>query len=207
MASIYDLKPRFQALLRPTVERLAAAGVTANQVTLAAMVLSIVAGAVIALFAGSRLVLLILPLTLFARMALNAIDGMLAREHSQKSRLGALLNEIGDVVSDLALYLALVPALGAYGVAATPIVAFAVGAVLTEFAGVLGQTIGGGRRYDGPMGKSDRAAAVGTTAFLHALFGLPVVLLDGIFVTLALTTLWTVWNRMQAALKAADGTS
>ena len=40
-------------------------------------------------------------------MALNAIDGMLAREHGQQSRLGALLNELGDVVSDAALYLPL----------------------------------------------------------------------------------------------------
>ena len=44
-------------------------------------------------------------------MALNALDGMLAREFNQKSRLGAVLNELGDVVSDTALYLpiALVP--------------------------------------------------------------------------------------------------
>jgi len=38
-------------------------------------------------------------------MALNAIDGMLAREFGQKSRLGACLNELCDVVSDATLYL------------------------------------------------------------------------------------------------------
>ena len=47
---------------------------------------------------------LLLPLWLFVRMALNAVDGMLAREFGQKSRLGAYLNEISDVVSDAALY-------------------------------------------------------------------------------------------------------
>ena len=31
---------------------------------------------------------------LFVRMALNAIDGMLAREHGQKSALGGILNEL-----------------------------------------------------------------------------------------------------------------
>lgn len=36
MISIYALKPKFQNLLRPSVVRLAARGVTANQVTLAA---------------------------------------------------------------------------------------------------------------------------------------------------------------------------
>ncbi len=38
-------------------------------------------------------------------MAFNAIDGMLAREHNQQSKLGAFLNELTDVVSDAALYL------------------------------------------------------------------------------------------------------
>ncbi len=32
--SIYDLKPKFQNLLRPTVVKLAQRGITANQVTL-----------------------------------------------------------------------------------------------------------------------------------------------------------------------------
>ena len=41
MPTIYQLKPAFQNLLRPIVRRLAAAGVTANQVTLAAFVLSV----------------------------------------------------------------------------------------------------------------------------------------------------------------------
>ena len=39
--SIYALKPKFQNLLRPLVRQLAAKGVTANQVTLIACLLSI----------------------------------------------------------------------------------------------------------------------------------------------------------------------
>jgi CDP-diacylglycerol--glycerol-3-phosphate 3-phosphatidyltransferase len=52
MPSIYQLKPRFQALLRPTVQRLHARGVTANQVTLAAAGVSVLLGALVAAFAG-----------------------------------------------------------------------------------------------------------------------------------------------------------
>jgi hypothetical protein len=37
MISIYQLKPAFQGLLRPLVRRLAAVGVTANAVTILAM--------------------------------------------------------------------------------------------------------------------------------------------------------------------------
>ena len=47
----------------------------------------------------------LLPIWLFLRMALNAIDGMLAREFQQQSALGGYLNEITDVVADAALYL------------------------------------------------------------------------------------------------------
>jgi CDP-diacylglycerol--glycerol-3-phosphate 3-phosphatidyltransferase len=50
MASIYDPKPRFQTLLRPLVGRLAGAGVTANQVTLAAAVLSGLTGLGVCLY-------------------------------------------------------------------------------------------------------------------------------------------------------------
>ena len=43
MLSIYQLKPRFQNLLRPLVQRLFDRGITANQVTLsAAIVLSLI---------------------------------------------------------------------------------------------------------------------------------------------------------------------
>ena len=139
---------------------------TANVVTIAAAVLSLVVGGALALRPASRGALLLLPAALFARMALNAIDGMLAREHGQKSRLGALLNELGDVVSDAALYLplALVP-----GFDPRLAVGIVVLAALSEMTGVLGATIGASRRYDGPMGKSDRAFAFGLLALLLGL--------------------------------------
>ena len=104
MLSIYQLKPRFQALLRPLVGRLAAAGVTANGVTLAAMLVSIALGAGLFL-QPEPWAFLLLPLWMFLRMAFNAVDGMLAREFGQQSALGAYLNELSDVVSDAALYL------------------------------------------------------------------------------------------------------
>lgn len=163
MATIYDLKPRFQALLRPLCQRLAGRGATANQVTLATTALSIVHGLAIYLSAGNHVTLLLLPVTLFVRMALNAIDGMLAREHHQKSKLGAVLNEVTDVVSDAALYL---PFAVVAGVPAIAVILAVLLAGLTELTGLVGQTLGAGRRYDGPMGKSDRAFAFGLFAVL-----------------------------------------
>ena len=166
MASIYDIKPAFQNLLRPLTRTLFRAGVTANQITVLAAFLSIATGACIAWQPLARWPLLIVPALLFVRMALNAIDGMLAREHGQKSRLGAVLNELGDVIADTALYLpfALVP-----GFDPLQIVLIVILAILTEMTGVVALQIGAARRYDGPMGKSDRAFLFGLAALLLGL--------------------------------------
>ena len=86
--SIYALKPKFQNLLRPLVHRLHASGVTANQVTLFACAISIVLGIALALASTHAPLFMLLPLWFFLRMALNAMDGMLAREFGQKSALG-----------------------------------------------------------------------------------------------------------------------
>ena len=200
MASIYGLKPAFQGLLRPLTRALAGAGVTANAVTIVAALLSLAVGAAIAITPESRGTLLLLPAALFARMALNAIDGMLAREHGQKSRLGALLNELGDVVSDAALYL---PLARVPGFDPRLVVGTVVLATLTEMTGVLGPTIGASRRYDGPMGKSDRAFVFGLLALLLGL-GVPpgtwLVAVQGAILVLLLVT---VWNRAARALREA----
>jgi CDP-diacylglycerol--glycerol-3-phosphate 3-phosphatidyltransferase len=166
LATIYDLKPRFQALLRPVAQALVRRGVTANHVTLAALLLSLAHGAWLALAPNSRWPLLLLPLTLFLRMALNAIDGMMAREHGMKSAAGAVLNEISDVISDAALYLPL--ALHA-GVNAPLVVLVVILGVIGEMAGALGPMLGVERRYDGPLGKSDRAFGFGLLAVLIGL--------------------------------------
>lgn len=165
--SVYQLKSRFQNLLRPLVVRLAAGGVTANQVTVAAALVSIILGAFLA-WSGNAAWFALVPVWLFLRMALNAVDGMLAREHGLKSTLGAYLNEIGDVVSDAALYapFALVaPFTGPW------IFAVIFFATLTEFAGLAGPSVGASRRYDGPMGKSDRAVVFGVLGAWIAIDG------------------------------------
>ena len=160
--SIYDLKPKFQNLLRPLVIKLEQRGVTANQVTLTACAISVILGLILTALSGYHWLFMLIPIWLFVRMALNAIDGMLAREFNQKSRLGGYLNEITDVVSDAALYL---PFAFIHSFDALQIGLIIWLSALTEFCGVLGQVQGKTRRYDGPLGKSDRA-------FLFGLLGL-----------------------------------
>jgi CDP-diacylglycerol--glycerol-3-phosphate 3-phosphatidyltransferase len=192
------LKPAFQLLLQPHVGRLARAGVTANQVTIAAIIGSIAVGAIVAASYPARWPFLLIPLWLAIRMTLNAVDGMLARDHGMKSRLGAYLNELGDVVSDAALYapVALIPAFGPWWTGLVIVLA-----ALTELAGVIAPTVGASRRYDGPMGKSDRALVFGALG-LWIGFGGPV---PGwfmlIMLVLAVLLAWTVGNRVRAGLR------
>jgi CDP-diacylglycerol--glycerol-3-phosphate 3-phosphatidyltransferase len=197
MPSIYDLKPRFQSLLRPIIKSLARVGLTPNAITLFAVIGSIVTGSMVAI-SGSRPFLLLLPAWLFVRMALNAIDGMMARELGMASQLGAVLNEIGDAVSDLGLYL---PLAFVYHPAQWPVVAFSIGAVLTEFCGLLGRALGATRRYDGPMGKSDRAFVVGAIGLFTFLLPDLMKLWPWIFSIAAFLTLVTCVNRVSRALR------
>jgi CDP-diacylglycerol--glycerol-3-phosphate 3-phosphatidyltransferase len=199
--SIYALKSRFQDLLRPVTVAAAARGVTANQVTLVAAAVSLALGALLASL-GTRhtWLFLLLPVWLFLRMALNAIDGMLAREHGQKSKLGAYLNEIGDVVSDAALMLplALVPPFDPAWVVPAVLLA-----AISEYAGVLGLMVGASRRYDGPMGKSDRALGIGAVGLWLGLAGSLPQSFEWLMPILAGLLLLTIANRIRAGLAEA----
>jgi CDP-diacylglycerol--glycerol-3-phosphate 3-phosphatidyltransferase len=198
LVSVYDLKPKFQTLLRPLCTALARAGITANQITISAAVLSMALGAAIWATCGANWALWLVPVVLFVRMALNAIDGMLAREFNQKSALGAVLNELGDVISDTALYLpfALIP-----GVDASLVALVVAIAVMTELAGVVAVQIGAPRRYDGPFGKSDRAVFFGALAVALAAGLEPGPWVRIALILAALFGLLTIFNRARSALK------
>lgn len=163
--SIYQLKPAFQQFLRPMVSLLASKGVTANQVTIFATLLSIVTS--IYLYSiGPSIEWLLLPIAMFIRMALNAIDGMLAREFDMQSSLGFVLNELGDLVSDAAIYLSIVAITGfhVYGV-----FLFVLLAWLSEIIAILSQQVKQERANHGPLGKSDRAFLFGVLGLLIAI--------------------------------------
>ncbi|WP_313664561.1 CDP-alcohol phosphatidyltransferase family protein [Shinella sp.] len=197
--SIYKLKSSFQNLLRPLVGRLAERGVTANQVTLFAAIVSVGIGALLLANPQPALFALV-PLWMFLRMALNAVDGMLAREHDQKSALGGYLNEITDVVSDAALYLpfALVAPFSLPWLTAIVFLA-----TLTEFTGLLGVAHGKGRSYEGPMGKSDRALLFGALGALVAGFGTLPNWTWHIQPMACVLLVWTVVNRVRAGLASS----
>ena len=198
MISIYQLKPAFQNLLQPILRFLHKLGVTANQLTVAAVVLSGGLGYLFLHYQSHAIILLLLPLGLLLRMALNALDGMMARQYNMQSKLGEVLNEMGDVLSDLAL---IFPLIIVPGIKPWVIVLFGVLSVLNEFAGLLGRALGGARRYDGPMGKSDRALLLGLFCIAYYLWPATHIYANWIFGAACLLLLLSTFTRLKKSLQ------
>jgi CDP-diacylglycerol--glycerol-3-phosphate 3-phosphatidyltransferase len=198
LASIYQLKQKFQNLLRPLVKRLYKIKITANHVTLFALFGSLAVSFIIWQNAQIKWLFYLIPVWMFIRMALNAIDGMLAREFNQKSDLGAYLNELCDVVSDCALYIIFALTANAQLVAAVVILS-----IISEYAGVMAPLIGKERRYDGPMGKSDRAFVFGVLGVIAGA-GIFLNFIDYILLAVAILLCLTIFNRVKNALKKAE---
>lgn len=204
MPSVYQLKAAFSNILRPVTNTLAAKGVSANQITVAAMLGSIIVASGLYAFGGEdeyRLLWLVLPMWMFIRMALNNIDGMLAREHDMSTPKGAILNEMGDVISDSVLFLAFAVIVGIH---VPLLVCLTLLAVMSEMMGVVAVQIGASRRYDGPSGKSDRALFFGILALLYAFGIAPGTWSTFILAVINILLVITLINRAKGALREIE---
>lgn len=197
MPSLMQLKSRLQDRLRPVLRLLHARGITPNALTCLTLVASVVVGVVVAVQAGRTSFLLLLPPWLLMRLALNTLDGMLAREYDLKTPLGAVLNEVSDVVCDAALML---PFSRVAGMPSSLVVLFVVAALISEVAGLAALAApGGARRYDGPLSKPDRTAAFALLALLLGC-GLPAgAWTTALIAALVLLSLLTTVNRVRRA--------
>ena len=197
----YGLKPQFQRLLRPFVKWLAGVGIRANQVTIFACALSAALG-VLLLTSHDPHLFVLLPVVLLVRMALNAADGILAREFAQETRLGVYLNELTDVVSDTFLYL---PFAHLRGFSPFWVWNVVVLAVISEMAGTVAVMAGASRRYDGPLGKSDRALVFGAVGLWAGLAGgLPAPVASLILKIAVILLVATVVNRVRHGLQETN---
>lgn len=197
MISVYQLKPKFQALLQPLLLKLKKWGFTPNSLTILAFLLSLAMG-LMSYYGPREISLVLFPFVLLLRMALNALDGMMARQFQMQSKLGAALNEMGDVLSDIVLYY---PLYLLFSMDQIWIMAFLLLSVLNEFAGIFGQAIGGERRYDGPMGKSDRALVVGVLCILFW-FNAPIYhYLTWIWLLIFGLLIWSTLKRLTYAVR------
>jgi CDP-diacylglycerol---glycerol-3-phosphate 3-phosphatidyltransferase len=121
----------------------------------------------------------------------------LAIEFGQKSRLGGILNETGDVISDIALFSPLAFVAPFSGPSIALVVCFAA---MSEFIGMAGAMLSGPRRLEGPLGKADRSIVLALVGIAIAARGrLP----EGVWAivpALCLGLVITIWNRLRFAM-------
>ena len=164
MISIYKIKPKFQQLLMPLLKLLRRLGISPNSITVFSILLSFVIAYFFWNTSDNSSYFLIVAFGLLLRMMLNALDGMMARIYNLQSKLGEVLNEVGDIVSDVAIYF---PLIIFKPLRMEIAIIFILLSIINEFCGLMAKVISGERRYDGPMGKSDRAFLIGVICIVY----------------------------------------
>ncbi len=164
MISIYKIKPKFQQFLMPLLKLLRRWGISPNVITIFSIILSFVLSYFFWNFSANSLYFLIVAFGLLLRMMLNALDGMMARIYNLQSKLGEILNEVGDIISDVAIYF---PLILFESIEIEIAIIFILLSIINEFCGLISKVISRERRYDGPMGKSDRAFLVGIICIIY----------------------------------------
>ena len=198
MISVYKLKPKFQKLLQPLLLLLKRIGVSPNHITVFTIIFSIIIGYILFLGIQDRFWFLIVAVGLLLRMMLNALDGMMAKQFNLQSKLGEILNEIGDVISDIAIYF---PFIYFESIKSEYVIIFIFLSIINEFCGVLAKLISGTRRYDGPMGKSDRAFLVGIMCIIMYFTDSILIYLDYVFIISIFLMFMSSYLRLTKSLK------
>jgi CDP-diacylglycerol--glycerol-3-phosphate 3-phosphatidyltransferase len=164
----YASKRAIVARLDGVVERLAAAGVAPDTVTLAALPVAIVGGVCIAISPAVPVALILVPVAAGVRLLLNLIDGALARTTGRGHPRGEVLNEVGDRLADLAL---IAPVAFVPGAHRETVLLGLCGAVLASFIGLASRAAGGPRLLGGILSKPGRMALLAVFAIAVLIAG------------------------------------
>ncbi|HEX9990181.1 MAG TPA: CDP-alcohol phosphatidyltransferase family protein [Chloroflexia bacterium] len=191
---IYSIKPGFQRSLRGVEMFLVRRRVHPDYLTLAAVGLSLVGGAALYGAWVAPWLLLVVPGLALGRIALNALDGLVARGTGLARPWGEVLNELCDRLSDVALFAGVALAPGSdVGLGAAVLVAMLV----SSYVGTAAKAAGGRRQYGGVMGKADRMIML-SVACVTA-FALPALPVLRFFLALVLVGLCvTIFQRLRA---------
>lgn len=150
---IYATKTAWQRALRPVVRFCAQHGIHPDVFTYAALALAFLAGWALWRAGEQRAWLWLVPVGGMARLLLNLMDGLVARELGLAGAWGEVKNEFGDRVADVAIFLGL----GWGGYADPRLLALALALILcVSYLGILGKALTGKRIYAGVFGKGDR---------------------------------------------------
>ena len=151
-----------QALARTV----AAAGISANAVSIIGVGFACIAAAA---FAATRtcdgwLAWVVAAAGIQGRLICNMIDGMVAVEHRGATPTGALYNDVPDRMADTVVLVA-----AGYGIGQSSLGwACAVAAMLTAYVRALGGALGTPQYFCGPQAKSQRMAVLTVAALIAA---------------------------------------
>lgn len=160
---IYSLKPLFQKRLQPVARILAVNSVHPTILTLSGIVVSALLASAVRI--SSQILSWFVPLLVFLRLSLNALDGMVAKQRRMESTAGTALNELSDLISDVFIFagLALAPNVNAFlGLAVLLLVQ------LTNIAGIAGHFVLKRHLWEGSVGKADRMVYLAFFAIIIA---------------------------------------
>lgn len=200
---LYLQKGNFQKIVR----WIAGSWMTANQATLFGIIF--IALTALGYYVGLsydsyRWILLFVPFFLLMRMAMNALDGMLAREYKTATVGGEILNEALDIIGDTVCYGIL------YFIPNSPVRSLTLFLILTwaaEFFGVLGKGMPGGVRRHETLGggKPDRAVWMGL--FAIAVFFKPqfIYYLPSYLLSVSILIALTCFIRVKKILETTKG--
>ncbi len=138
-------------------------GIHPNWVSYSSIVAS--AAAALCFWQAQAVPALLIPAALFCylRLWLNMLDGMVALAAQQASRVGEIVNEFPDRISDVLIFVGvahsgLCEPLGGYWAA--------IFALLTAYVGTLGQAVGVQREFSGVMTKPWRMVTLHVGAWV-----------------------------------------
>lgn len=150
---LYATKGALNARLVPLVDRLAKAGVTPDEVTLAAVPVAVIGGGCLLLSPSVPTLLLAIPVLVVVRLVLNLIDGTMARRTGRIHPRGELYNELGDRLADVGF---LAPVAFLPGASPHIVLLGVLMGVMASYVGITARAAGGERIYRGILSKPGR---------------------------------------------------
>ena len=161
---IYSIKPKFQKFLSPIKNLFIKYNVHPTIINILALLFSILGGFLIYYSSFNIWLLIYIPFIAFIRTALNALDGLVARELKVKNQeYGEVLNEFIDRLSDVAFFFGII--LATYTNILLGSITLVV-VLLSSYLGIVSKAAGGKRQYIGLMGKADRMFYLSVAAVL-----------------------------------------
>ena len=189
---IYSIKPKFQQFLSPLKNLLIKLKISPTSINFLALIISI-SGALALYYSYLYPLLLIwVPFMAFIRTALNALDGLVARETKAKNQeFGEVLNETLDRISDVIIFL---------GLSLSPLISLKLGSIsiililLNSYLSIVSKAAGGSRQYGGIVGKADRMFYLSLAAVLVLVIK-DFNIFNYLFIFLIITTIITFIQR------------